>query len=144
MPCAHSGLPVLNFDRPTSPGPYVRICPNQVSISDLQSVKEIHKIGTGFLKTDFYQRLTHHESDCLTSFAMRDPKQHIQRRKLLASPMSKNGLSQWEDLIHEKLQMAIDGIKRSATVDGKANILAWFTFMVNHNVFAGRVPGEEH
>ncbi len=128
-----SWLVHLKYSSLTQPkGQYVRICPDQVSISDMQSVKEIHKIGTGFLKTKFYQQLTHEAPDCLTSFTLRDPKQHSQRRKLLASPMSKNGLLQWEDLIHEKVNMAIEGIKRTANVEGKANILAWFTFLVSH------------
>lgn len=39
-------------------GDVVRIAPNEVAVADLAGVSQIHKIGSGFLKSDFYTKLT--------------------------------------------------------------------------------------
>jgi len=36
-------------------GPYVRTAPNEVSVSDVASVKPIHNVRNGFEKSDFFK-----------------------------------------------------------------------------------------
>lgn len=116
-------------------GPLVRISPEEVSVSDVKSVKEIHKIGNGFLKAPWYAKFTQESSgsnsqEDLGIFAMRDPKVHSVRRKLFARGFSAKGLEAYEGIIQRKVKMTMDGISRSLQQEGKADILAWLTFMV--------------
>jgi hypothetical protein len=52
-------------------GGVVRIAPYEVAVADIAGVSQIHKIGSGFLKSAFYQKLTPHRKPGI--FAMRDP-----------------------------------------------------------------------
>jgi len=38
-------------------GPFVRISPTEIAISDLDAFKRIHRIGDGFPKPDWYMKL---------------------------------------------------------------------------------------
>lgn len=58
-------------------------------------------------------------------------KVHSQRRKLFANALTKNSLLEWEDVLHEKVSLAIAGVMKEAQTKGKADIFAWFTFMVS-------------
>ncbi|KAL4862630.1 cytochrome P450 [Aspergillus spectabilis] len=57
--------------------------PNAINITDLPAVKEIHRIGTPFMKSPFYRTLTRHNIKNL--FNTSDPKFHSTRQRLLKS-----------------------------------------------------------
>jgi hypothetical protein len=38
-------------------GPVVRIAPTEISIADVAGFKEIHRVGGGYLKSDWYGQL---------------------------------------------------------------------------------------
>ena len=60
---------------------------------------------------------------------MTDPKVHAARRKLFSQAFSQNSLAEWEDLLQEKVELAISGMKKQAAIEGSADILQWWTFM---------------
>jgi cytochrome P450 len=79
-------------------GPIVRLSPTEVGVADLAAFKEIHKIGTKYLKSDWYARLANFPKHGI--FTMVDPKEHGPRRKLLSGSFSKSYLMKhWEGVV---------------------------------------------
>ena len=111
-------------------GPIVRITPNEIAINDPASFKDIHKIGSGFNKTNWYEYLnTNGVGKCPGVFNMTNPKEHAARRKLLAKGFSQRHLrEQWEDVVREKVDLAVARIKADAT-SGTADVLKWWTYL---------------
>ncbi|RBR06497.1 uncharacterized protein FIESC28_11043 [Fusarium coffeatum] len=108
-------------------GPIVRISPQEVAISDPDSVSAIHKIGAGFLKSDWYDGITPGRESGI--FAMRDPHLHSARRRLFARAFSVSSLlANWEPEIREKTGLAVQKIKRDA-IGGGADVFKWWTLM---------------
>ncbi|GKT95422.1 cytochrome P450 [Colletotrichum tofieldiae] len=60
---------------------------------------------------------------------MVDPKQHAARRKLFARAFTSASLRQnWEPVVRQKVERAVDRIKADA-LNGKADLLKWWTLM---------------
>ncbi|RGP79424.1 hypothetical protein FLONG3_2479 [Fusarium longipes] len=108
-------------------GPVVRLSPHEVSVSDLESVSAIHKIGAGFLKSAWYDGITPDREPGI--FAMRDPHQHSARRRLFARAFSVSSLlTNWEPEIRQKTSLAVQKIKHDAQGSG-ADVFKWWTLM---------------
>ncbi|KAL1795198.1 hypothetical protein ACET3X_007014 [Alternaria dauci] len=110
-------------------GSVVRIAPYEAAISDTAGVTQIHKIGAGFLKSDFYTALT--PTDTPGLFAMRDPHIHGARRKLFARAFSNNSLnSNWDTEVRQKATLAVQKIHQDASSSSQgADIFKWWTLM---------------
>ncbi|KAF2013278.1 cytochrome P450 [Aaosphaeria arxii CBS 175.79] len=110
-------------------GPIVRLSPNEVGIADLQGFREIHKIGTKYLKSSWYQRLVNFPK--AGSFTMIDPRQHGPRRKLLSRSFSRSYLVEnWEQVVRDKAHLAIKKIKAAASQD-KADVFNWWMLLAS-------------
>lgn len=111
-------------------GSVVRIAPNEVAVSDLEGFTTIHRIGSGFRKTEWYHEFVA-DPDRYTVFTMTDPKQHAARRKLFARPFSRTFLLQhWHDTVREMTRFAVSRMRENAAGDGgKLDVLQWWTFM---------------
>ncbi|KAL5340232.1 cytochrome P450 [Aspergillus crustosus] len=108
-------------------GPIVRISPDEISISSLPEFKEIHRPGSGFLKTGWYEKFVMRH---LGVFAMRDAKQHAGRRRLLARAFSKSELrASWEGVVKEKARIAVLKMRNEMEDGGKCDVLKWWTFL---------------
>lgn len=110
-------------------GGVVRISPSEVAVADLAAVSQIHKIGAGFLKSDFYAKLTPTREPGI--FAMQDPHAHAARRKLFARAFSNSSLrTNWESEVRKKTELAVERIRQEAStaVQG-ADVLKWWTLM---------------
>lgn len=109
-------------------GPIVRIAPGEVAVNDVEAFARIHKIGPqGFLKSAFYDLLTHHTEPGI--FDMRDPRDHAARRRLFARPFSNSSLqANWEPDIRKKVALAISRIRQEA-LGGTADVLKWWTLL---------------
>lgn len=110
-----------------NPGPLVRVSPNEVALSDLQTTKEIHRIGTSFRKSDWYSKLTTTREHNI--FSLVDPKAHQERRRLLSHPLSEGSLRELEPVVLENVELAIHKIQERMDTDGSADLLKWFFFM---------------
>ncbi|KAL4939190.1 hypothetical protein BDV06DRAFT_225271 [Aspergillus oleicola] len=112
-------------------GHIVRISPTEISISSLPEFKEIHRVGSPFLKSKWYEEFVMGETPGV--FNMRDSKQHAARRRLFARAFSKTVLRrEWEGVVRLKVQKAVERMKGDMTRpdgDGKCDILKWWTFL---------------
>ncbi|KAK7442370.1 cytochrome P450 [Colletotrichum acutatum] len=108
-------------------GLVVRISPTEVAIADPDSFNAIHKIGSGFTKGPWYSEVTAGREPGIVFIT--DPKEHAVRRKLFARAFTSNSLREnWEPVVREKVEMAVDHIRVDA-LKGKANILKWWMLM---------------
>ncbi|KAH6691824.1 sterigmatocystin biosynthesis P450 monooxygenase [Leptodontidium sp. MPI-SDFR-AT-0119] len=110
-------------------GSTVRISPTEVAISDLASTREIHRIGSGYLKSEWYAKFTEESEDSLGIFAMINPKQHAVRRRLFSAAFSQTALLQWDEVLQSRTTLVIQKIREQAMSRNGANIFSWFTFM---------------
>ncbi|KAJ5092010.1 sterigmatocystin biosynthesis P450 monooxygenase STCB [Penicillium alfredii] len=107
-------------------GPVVRISPTEVSVASLDGFKEIHRVGKGFPKGEWYQKLSQNRAGV---FHMRDSKAHAYRRKLFARAFSKSEIrSLWEPVIREKAQLTVSQIQAELKATGVCDVLKWATF----------------
>ena len=101
-----------------------------MAVNDLASVKEIHKIGSGFVKSPWYPIISGEEPAQAGLFSQRNPKTHAIRRKLFSQPFSKGGILEWEEMLKEKAEMAVNGMTQMAARNGGvADVLEWWTYM---------------
>ncbi|KAI1010307.1 hypothetical protein LB503_004894 [Fusarium chuoi] len=108
-------------------GPVVRVSPGEVDVSDPEAFSKIHKIGSGFLKSAWYDAVTPDREPGI--FVMRDPHQHAARRRLFARAFSVSSLlTNWESEIRQKTELAVHNIKRDAQSTG-ADVFKWWTLM---------------
>lgn len=108
-------------------GPVVRIAPTEVDVSDLEGYNAIHKIGNGFLKSQWYPsfRTAGRHQDV---FSERDPKGHAFRRKLLSRPFSKTNLREnWGHFVRDRAESAVKKIRMEAET-GTSDVFQWWTF----------------
>ncbi|KAF1360094.1 cytochrome P450 3A17 [Lizonia empirigonia] len=110
-------------------GDVVRIAPNEVAVADIAGVSQMHKIGSGFLKSSFYTNPTPTREPGI--FAMHNRHDHAARRKLFARAFSNSSMKgNWEAEIRRKTMLAVDEIRKAAMQPGKgADVLKWWTLM---------------
>ncbi|KAF2130179.1 cytochrome P450 [Dothidotthia symphoricarpi CBS 119687] len=110
-------------------GPIVRLSPNEVAVADLDAFKEIHKIGTKYLKSEWYLRLANFPKAGV--FTMLDPREHGPRRKLLSRSFSRTYLVEhWESVVREKALLAVQKIKVDAQ-NSSADIYNWWMLLAS-------------
>ncbi|KAF9878308.1 hypothetical protein CkaCkLH20_04346 [Colletotrichum karsti] len=114
-------------------GPYVRVSPGQVFVSDVDAFKTIHKIGSHFPKADYYHYFgpTEAGKPPYGLFQMTNAHDHSQRRKLLGRGLTASSLrSDWEEMVREKVSTAIDGMAKDAqATGGEVDIRKWWILM---------------
>ncbi|KAI7161010.1 cytochrome P450 monooxygenase-like protein [Hortaea werneckii] len=109
-------------------GPYVRISPNEVAVNDPKDFKQIHSIGSGFTKAEWYLRFV--DVDRPGVFAMTDQRAHAARRKLFARPFSKTHLREhWEGTVREKVDLVVSRMQGELQAAGIVDVLKWWTLM---------------
>ncbi|KAL4862463.1 hypothetical protein BDV12DRAFT_203048 [Aspergillus spectabilis] len=134
-------------------GQIVRVSPSEISISSLPEFKEIHRPGSGFLKAEWYEKFVMSGTDTgkglgngkreLGVFAMRDPREHAARRKLLARAFSKSELrGTWEGVVREKVRIAVGKMKNEIEDGSKCDVMKWWTFLAT-DVAAQLMFGED-
>jgi cytochrome P450 len=107
----------------------VRLSPTEVGIADLDSFKEIHKIGTKYLKSEWYLRLANFPKAGV--FTMLDPREHGPRRKLLSGAFSRSYLvKNWEKIVREKALLAVNRIKADAA-SSSADVYNWWMLLAS-------------
>ncbi|KAF9873073.1 cytochrome P450 [Colletotrichum karsti] len=118
-------------DLHTQYGPIVRVSPFQVAVADPEEFTTIHRIGSGFLKSQWYEDFAGGSGIGSGVFAMTDPKRHAARRKLFARALSTNNIrDNCQSVVREKVVMAIDRIK-AETLNGSTDVLNWWLLMAS-------------
>src|SRR5262249_44199833 len=111
-------------------GPVVRTSPNEVAFADPDCFKEILAIGSPFWKAGGYPAMTIATEPVL--FSMQDPKEAAARRKAMAHGFTKSFLRQnWEQVVREKVALAVTQIKGEGKRRGAVDIFKWFTLLAN-------------
>lgn len=112
-------------------GPIVRISPFQVAVADPEGFTAIHRIGSGFVKTQWYEDFSGGSGIGIGVFAMTDTKRHAARRKLFARAFSTANIRQnCESVVREKVVKAVDRIN-DETMNGSADVLHWWLLMAS-------------
>ncbi|KAE9566370.1 hypothetical protein CGMCC3_g17481 [Colletotrichum fructicola] len=112
-------------------GPIVRISPFQVAVADPEGFTAIHRIGSGFVKTQWYEDFSGGSGIGIGVFAVTDTKRHAARRKLFARAFSTANIRQnCESVVREKVVKADDRIKAEA-LNGAADVLHWWLLMAS-------------
>jgi cytochrome P450 len=110
-------------------GPIVRLSPTEVGVADLDAFKEIHKIGTKYMKSEWYLRLANFPKAGV--FTMLDPREHGPRRKLLSRSFSRTYLVEnWESVVREKALLAVTKIKADA-IHNTADVYNWWMLLAS-------------
>ena len=112
-------------------GSFVRVSPTEIAVSDLAAFKTVHKVGSPFTKSQWYQKFN--ESSHPGIFALIDPREHGVRRRLFAQSFSNTSMLKFETVIRNKVDLAVSKIKRDALA-GQADILRWFTFLATDTI----------
>lgn len=114
----------------------MRLSPTEVSVTDLQAVKKIYKVGSPYLKTDFYGAFTGYAKD-RNLFTQQDFKIHGEHRRLVSSNFSEKWVKMMEPYIKDNVQLAIRRMAEEHKRQGFVDTLKWFMFMVGalHLVF---------
>ncbi|KAB8072331.1 cytochrome P450 [Aspergillus leporis] len=98
-----------------------------VDVADIGGAREIHRIGSGFLKDPWYTLLN--RKDTQSIFTTTDPKFHNAHRRLLSSPMSELSLKSMEPLIESRVRLTIQKIQEEMKTRGVADVYKWWFFM---------------
>ncbi|KAJ5704261.1 hypothetical protein N7493_011399 [Penicillium malachiteum] len=112
-------------------GHCVRISPDEVSFSDINSHRTLHSVGSQFRKSEWYKKFTNSEGkfDSPGLFAMTDPREHGNRKILFSQQFSNSSIMSKESVIRANIHMAVDKFSRDAHVNGFADIMKWWTFL---------------
>lgn len=108
-------------------GPIARVSPYEVVVCDPQAVHEVHKFGSGFTKSPWYQKFV--SMPVLPGFAMTDSAEHRKRRKLQGNNMTETYLAKCEPLVREKVELAVDSMKKRVEDQGFVDVAAWWLYM---------------
>jgi cytochrome P450 len=127
----------------------VFVAPDQVAVADVTAFKQIHRIGSGFLKSEFYHYLNPTEAATppYGLFQLTNAKEHASRRRLLARGFSMASLRQeWESTVLEKVNVAVSGMKAEAAKNGnEVDIRKWWLLLasdvVSHLMFGQSFDG---
>ncbi|KAG6037782.1 hypothetical protein E4U41_004737 [Claviceps citrina] len=111
-------------------GPVVRIAPREISISDPDAVRQIHKIGSPFRKATWYKELTQQrDDDSCSVFAVQDPRRASARRKLFQRSATRAAVRQWEPIVARLAEQTVGKIKRDVVAGGTADVARWWSMM---------------
>lgn len=103
-------------------GPYVRVAPNEVSVIDPKAFIQIHSVGSGFTKADWYRKIIAASPPSI--LGIQDDKAHAVRRRIYARAYSKTHIrGHWQAAIRERVQLAVQKIKAELDADGKSEVL---------------------
>jgi len=129
----------------------VRVSPDETDVSDPWAAAQIHRIGSGFLKSDWYMGSVSPDRKP-GIFAMSDPAAHASRRRLFARAFSQSALLQnWDGELRAKVHFPVGRIRDDASSAAEAtggvgscqgaDVLKWWTLLAT-DVIAHLAFGE--
>lgn len=107
-------------------GPWVRIGPDEISISDQDAIVPIYGPTSKFSKTDFY---TYQLRGIPELFTMSNHKQHADRRRLLAHLFSMSTMKDYEPVISDNVRLCMDLIAEQGRQGQTSNLYDWFHYL---------------
>lgn len=107
-------------------GPFVRIGPNEISMSDPAFVGEVLAPGKGFSKTDFYSVFPPQEPKDI--FTELDEYVHANKKRVAAIPYSMNTMLQISEPLTNTIQHLVLKLKSAAVDQGHVDLGQWLHF----------------
>jgi hypothetical protein len=95
----------------------VRVAPDEVAISDISAVKQIHKVGGPYLKSGFYTHIGH--KSYKTIFSTTDAQYHAKRRKLLVA---------------SRVHLCMNRMEEEAENRGVIDVFKWWLFQTTDTI----------
>lgn len=89
-------------------GSAVRVGPQEVSFSSIDTIKEIYGQQTNFMKAPIYETMS---QEPLGIFSLREKSAHSQRRRLLSHAFAQANLFETEPLILGHVQRLINRVQ---------------------------------
>lgn len=114
-------------------GPFVRIAPHEIAVSDINAWRKIHRIGSNYNKAPWYQnQVPEQYSDETTGvFGILDNKKASVRRRMFQTSGTRKIVQEWEPRIKELAELTVINIKKELAKDGKADLMKWWTLMAS-------------
>ncbi|KAI8716325.1 hypothetical protein NCS52_00925700 [Fusarium sp. LHS14.1] len=107
-------------------GPIVRVGPNEVDISDISAVKEIHSVKGGYKKSRFYELLVPGTTNVFNST---DTEFHRRHRRILSSPLSESSIKTVELAVDQKVKLVISKMVEEMTARQVTDVAKMWLFM---------------
>jgi len=89
-------------------GSAIRVGPNEISLSNVDTIKEVYGQQTNFIKAPVYELMS---QEPLGIFSLREKSAHSQRRKLLSHAFAQSNLFDTEPLILNHVQRLLNRIQ---------------------------------
>lgn len=105
----------------------MRIGPNEVDVTDVESVKAIYNVKETFKKSSFYRKLTAVRTPVL--FGITDIEDCKRIRRLLGPSISASALKPLIPVVKSRIDLYIQRIKEEMETQGYANIFKWNLFL---------------
>ena len=108
-------------------GPIVRVGLNSVDAVSLEAVRTIYSTRETFIKhQQFYSALVDRKKESVFSTA--DVSLHRRHRRLLGASLTESSLRNYEDLVQEKIAMAMQHMKKEKLDRGCVDVMKWWIF----------------
>lgn len=108
-------------------GPIVRIAPNEVDVTEVAAVKQIHTVKATYLKSPFYKAIS--APGVQNVFNTPDIYFHRRHRKLLQAPFSDAALQAFQPTIEQRIRMTMQRMDEETKTRGTADVFKWWMFM---------------
>lgn len=113
-----------------SPGPVVRVAPNELSFNTSQAWTDIHGVRKGrvncFLKSNFYDG-ANFADQAHSIVSERDPEKHKLMRKFLSRALSDTSLKEQEQIIGDIIELFVERVGEEGVVD----VAKWFNLLTS-------------
>ncbi|KAJ1299711.1 hypothetical protein OPQ81_005037 [Rhizoctonia solani] len=111
-------------------GPIVRVGPEEVDVTDIASVKEIHTVKATYIKSPrFYSSFRTPGNYPDNVFNTTNVQYHRQQRKLLSGGFSDASLHAFHPVVEGRITLAIERMMREMETRGVADVFKWWLFM---------------
>ncbi|KAL6856700.1 cytochrome P450 [Trichoderma novae-zelandiae] len=107
-------------------GPLVRLAPNEVSTTSIESVKRIYNARETYRKTPWYKDLSVTSENLFNTSRV---ELHRRLRRLLSGSMSETSLEKAVPQVQAKVDLAMHRIGEEMERRGAADVIKWFLFM---------------
>jgi cytochrome P450 len=102
--------------------------PNEYSFTDPEVAKEIYAISSSYIKSPFYSAFGDPNAKNKNLFANRDPKQHQQDRRQVASMYSLTSLISYEPYVDTCVELLLAKFRESADQRQTFNLMDWMQY----------------
>ncbi|CAO2649663.1 Nn.00g070480.m01.CDS01 [Neocucurbitaria sp. VM-36] len=99
----------------------------EVDFCSISAAKTIHGYRQYFQKGEMYRRITMQGMENVFSTTSHDF--HASQRRLLSASLSESNLKQFERVVTEKANHAVERIGEEMKKIGAANVMKWWLFM---------------